>query len=109
MTEAVFPIALHQDPRYFTKGKGGFWRRTGYALSREVITRSDDGRNQANVSELAGNFVAAGISNAYYPPADRSFPKTVNKWGQQIALDAFFNVMKEFWPDMRRKIFRTSD
>ena len=109
MTEAVFPIALHQDPRYFTKGKGGFWRRTGYALSREVITRSDDGRNHANVSELAGNFVAAGISNAYYPPADRSFPKTVNKWGQQIALDAFFNVMKEFWPDMRRKIFRTSD
>lgn len=108
MTEAVFPITLHQDPRYFTKGKGGFWRRTGYALSREVITRSDDGRNQFNVSELGGNFVAAGISNVYYPPADRSFPKTVNKWGQQIALDAFFNVMKEFWPDMRRKIFHAS-
>lgn len=108
MTEAVFPIALHQDPRYFTKGKGGFWRRTGYALSREVITRGDEGGNQFNVSELGGNFVAAGISNVYYPPADRSFPKTVNKWGQQIALDAFFNVMKEFWPDMRRKILHAN-
>jgi len=31
MTEALFPIALHQDPRYFVKGRGGFWKRTGYS------------------------------------------------------------------------------
>ncbi|HEX6503812.1 MAG TPA: hypothetical protein VF011_11210 [Terriglobales bacterium] len=108
MTEALFPIALHQDPRYFTKGKGGFFRRTGYAMSREVITLGDDGRNHFNTSELAGNFVAAGVSNLYYPAADRSFGNTVNKWGQQLALDTFFNVMKEFWPDLRRKVFRAS-
>lgn len=24
MTEAIFPTVLHQDPRYFTKGKEGF-------------------------------------------------------------------------------------
>ena len=108
MTEALFPIALHQDPRYFTKGKGGFWRRTGYAITCEVITRGDDAGSHFNTSELAGIFVAAGISNAYYPAADRSFGNTVNKWGQQIALDTFFNVMKEFWPDMRRKIFHAS-
>jgi hypothetical protein len=109
MTEALFPIALRQDPRYFYKGKGGFWRRTGYALSREVITRSDDGHNQFNVSELAGNFAAAGISNVYYPASDRTFSKTANKWGQQIGLDALFNVTKEFWPDVRRRVFHKSD
>ncbi len=106
MTEALFPIALHQDPRYFTKGKGRFWKRTGYAISREVVTLGDDGKNHFNTSELAGNFLAAGISNAYYPAADRSFGNTANKWSQQIALDAFFNVMKEFWPDMRQKLFK---
>jgi hypothetical protein len=53
MTEGLFPIVLHQDPRYFVKGTGGFWRRTGYAISREVITRGDDGRNHFNTSELA--------------------------------------------------------
>jgi len=42
MTEALFPIALRQDPRYFTKGRGGFWKRTGYAISREVVTRVDN-------------------------------------------------------------------
>jgi hypothetical protein len=105
MTEALFPIALRQDPRYFTKGKGGFWKRTGYALSREVVTRGDNGHSQFNTSELAGNAVAAGISNLYYPSQDRSFSNTANKWGQQIGLDALFNVMKEFWPDTRHKLF----
>jgi hypothetical protein len=106
MTEGLFPVVLHQDPRYFVKGTGGFWKRTGYAISREVITRGDDGRNHFNASELAGNAVAAGISNLYYPAADRSFGNTANKWGQQIALDTFFNVAKEFWPDVRNKWFR---
>lgn len=105
MTEALLPIALHQDPRYFTKGRGGFFKRTGYAISREVITRNDDGRNHFNTSELLGNAIAAGISNAYYPAADRSFGNTFNKWGQQIGLDTGFNIMKEFWPDIRRKFF----
>jgi hypothetical protein len=106
MSEGLFPVALHQDPRYFVKSTGGFWKRTGYAISREVITRGDDGRNHFNTSELAGNAVAAGISNLYYPAVNRSFGNTANKWGQQIALDTFFNVAKEFWPDVRNKMFR---
>jgi len=106
MTEGLFPIALHQDPRYFVKGTGGFWTRTRYAIGREVITRGDDGRNHFNTSELAGNAVAAGISTLYYPVTDRSFGNTANKWGQQIALDTFFNVAKEFWPDVRNRVFR---
>ncbi len=73
MTEALLPITFKQDPRYFTKGRGGFWKRTGYSISREVITRADDGRQQFNLSEIGGNAVAAGISNLYYPAADRTF------------------------------------
>jgi hypothetical protein len=106
MTEGLFPVALHQDPRYFVKGTGGFWKRTGYAISREFVTRGDNGGNQFNTSELAGNAVAAGISNFYYPASDRSFSNTADKWGQQIALDTFFNVTKEFWPDVRKKLFK---
>jgi hypothetical protein len=94
MTEALFPIALLQDPRYFVKGKGRFWKRTGYAVSREVITRADNGHNQFNPSELAGNAVAAGISNLYYPAADRSLGPTADKWGQQLGLDTFLHVPK---------------
>jgi hypothetical protein len=70
-----------------------------------VITRGDDGRSHFNTSELGENEVAAGISSAYAPAADRSFGNTASKWGQQIGLDTFFNVLKEFWPDVRDKFF----
>jgi hypothetical protein len=33
MTGALLPSILRQDPRYYQLGKGGFWRRTGYAIS----------------------------------------------------------------------------
>jgi len=72
----------------------------------EFITRGDDGRDHFNTSELAGNAAAAGIPNLYYPAADRSLANTANKWGQQIALGTFFNVAKEFWPDVPNKLFR---
>jgi hypothetical protein len=105
MSESVFPTMLHQDPRYFPRAKGRFWKRTRYAISREWITRNDSGKNTFNVSELGGNAAAVAISNAYYPSENRNVSDNVYKYGQQIGLDAFFNVLKEFWPDMRRKMF----
>jgi hypothetical protein len=32
MSEGLFPVVLRQDPRYFVKCTGGFWKRTGYAM-----------------------------------------------------------------------------
>ncbi len=104
LTEAAFPVALHQDPRYFVKGHGGFFTRTGYALSREFITYDDFRQPQFNTSEIVGNGVAAGISNLYYPADQRTLGNTARKWGEQVGIDAVFNIMKEFWPDVRQKM-----
>jgi hypothetical protein len=104
MTSAVAPTLLHQDPRYFVLGEGGFLRRAGYALSRSVITRTRAGRRTFNLSEIGGNAVAAGISNAYHPPEDRTWSGTVSRWGIQVMWDTLTNELKEFWPDIRRRI-----
>jgi hypothetical protein len=108
-TEWLLPVAFKQDPRYFTQGHGGFFNRTGYAASRLVVTRSDKGTEQFNISELAGNLAAAGISNAYYPAPERGVSNTINNWVIQLALDGGFNVVKEFWPDIQHKILRQKD
>jgi hypothetical protein len=105
MSESVFPSLLHQDPRYFPLAKGGFWKRTRYSISREWITRNDSGKTGFNYSELGGNAVAIAISNTYYPSENRTASNNAYKYGQQIGLDAFFNILKEFWPDIRRKMF----
>jgi hypothetical protein len=104
-TSAILPSVFHQDPRFFQSGKGGFWRRTGYAMSRIVVTRSDSGSNQFNVSEVFGSAIAAGISTySYHPHADKTLSNTASVWGSQIGYDTVTIVLKEFWPDIRRKL-----
>lgn len=108
MTASVFPTLLHQDPRYFQLGHGGIWRRTVYAMSRIVVTRGDNGAMQFNSSEVVGTAVAAGISTTYHPQDQRTLGNALGVWGTNIALNALCNVAKEFWPDLRRKLHKSS-
>jgi len=105
MTEAIFPTLLHEDPRYFWKGRGSSWSRILYAASRVLVTRTDSGGERINLSELLGNATAVAISNAYYPDG-RTAGQNVERLGQQIGIDAFSQVLKEFWPDVKRKLFQ---
>lgn len=106
MVGAVFPVVFRQDPRYFQSGKGTFWRRTWYALSRVAITQSDSGKEELNVSELGGNAVAGVISNTYHPAENRSFGQASQTWATQLAVDAVGFELKEFWPDIRRRFVK---
>ena len=104
MTEAVFPSMLHQDPRYYQKGHGNFFRRFGYTVSRSFVTRSDAGNTQFNYSEISGNAVAAGISNLYYPRDTRGWSNSLQEWWIQIGWDTAANLLREFWPDLHHII-----
>jgi hypothetical protein len=104
LTSAIVPALLKQDPRYFELREGSGWRRAGYAASRTVITRSRSGDAQFNLSGVGGNGVAAALSNVYYPAEDRSAAQTLIRWGTQVMWDAVSNELKEFWPDIRRKM-----
>jgi hypothetical protein len=106
LTEAVVPSITHEDPRYYTLGHGGFLKRTGYAVSRLLVTRTDAGGRTFNLSEIIGNGAGAGVSDTYYPARERTWTKTGQKWVTQIALDGVFNILKEFWPDINQAIFR---
>ncbi len=107
MTEAIVPAVTKEDPRYYTLGKGGFIKRTGYAASRLFITRTNAGKNTFNLSEIVGAGAAAGIGNVYYPAAYNPWVKTYQRWGTQVGLDGIFNVLKEFWPDIDQAVFHS--
>jgi hypothetical protein len=125
MTGAVLPSLLRQDPRFFQSGKGGFTQRTGYAVSRIVVTRTDSGGTQFNYSEVFGSALSAAIStNTYHPRAfittrydpttgmstyvhnasSRTLTNTASVWGTQVGYDTITIVVKEFWPDIHRKL-----
>jgi hypothetical protein len=105
MTEFLMPVATHEDPRYYTLGRGGLFKRTGYAVTRLLVTRTDNGGMAPNFSEIVGNGAASGISNLYYPSPERTWTKTGQRWVTQVGLDGFSNLIKEFWPDVNSRLF----
>jgi hypothetical protein len=105
MTEFVVPAATHEDPRYYTLGRGGLFKRTGYAIGCLLVTRADSRGHAPNVSEIVGNGAASGLSNLYYPSQERTWTKTGQRWVTQVGLDGFSNLVKEFWPDLNAKLF----
>lgn len=105
MTEAIWPSLLHEDPRYFRKVNGQFKSRFWYASTRVLVTRTDAGGSRFNFSEFMGNGTVAALGNWYYPDA-RGFAPTVQRMFTQIGTDAISNVLKEFWPDVKRKWFQ---
>jgi hypothetical protein len=106
MTEAVVPALLKEDPRYFRLGTGGFLKRTGYAVSRIWVTRTDAGGRSFNFSEIMGAGASAAISNIYYPRENRTMSANLSRWGVMVGEDTFFNLLKEYWPDIRLKILK---
>jgi hypothetical protein len=125
MVGAVMPSILRQDPRFFQTSEGSFGHRAGYAVSRIFVTRTDSGHSQFNYSEIIGSALSAGIStNTYHPksfittrwdpntnmvnyvfnPSSRTLSNTLSVWGTQIAYDTITIVIKEFWPDVHRKM-----
>lgn len=120
MVGAVYPSLVRQDPRFYQSGEGGFFRRMGYAGSRIVVTRGDSGRKEFNFSEILGAATAASISTySYHPgstyvstpsdphkfiPSERTFPNVATTFGTQVGLDSMTLVVKEFWPDIQRKL-----
>jgi hypothetical protein len=124
MVAAIFPSLLHQDPRFFQSGKGGFTRRLCYSSSRIFLTRTDSGRSQFNYSEIVGGGLGAAISTYGFHPrstyiaspmnqhmfvaSDRTLRSAAKVWATQVGLDAAKNLAKEFWPNIRRKLSHTS-
>ncbi len=115
---AIFPSILRTDPRFFQSSTGTFMHRTGYAISRAFVTRSDSGHSVFNASEIFGSAVASAISTYSYHPhpgyhpgqdgpyieSDRTLKNTASVWGSQVGYDTITFVIKEFWPDVRRKL-----
>jgi hypothetical protein len=97
MSNVVMPTVFKQDPRYFYKGTGSTSSRVGYALSRAVVRKGDNGRWQPDYSRILGNLAAGTISNFYYPPEDRrGVGLTLRNTALGIGGAAAGNLMQEF-------------
>ncbi len=102
----LFPTVFHQDPRYIPRDHGSTGQRLAYALSRVVVTRADSGKSEFNASKVAGIVIATSVSSSYYSAfgADVGVGGTFASMGINFGSEAAFDLFKEFWPDVARKL-----
>ncbi|WP_263416402.1 hypothetical protein [Terriglobus albidus] len=97
---AILPSLLHQDPRYYRKGDGSIASRIVYSALTTFICHGDNGRRQFNVSNVLGNFIAGGISNAYYPSDERGAALTIEN-ASIVTVEGMIGAqLLEFSPDL---------
>jgi hypothetical protein len=102
----LFSSLFHQDPRYHRIGRGGLFYRAAYAASRVIIGRTDSGGSTLNWPEFLGVAATVTLGNAYYPERDRGPGRTISRGFGSIGSDATTQIMREFWPDVRRVLRR---
>ena len=94
---AILPALLKQDPRYFYKGTGSLQSRFFYAISMAVVCKGDNGHWQPGYSTILGSLASGGLSNLYYPSADRnSAALTFDNAAVGLASNAIGNLLQEF-------------
>ena len=89
---------LHQDPRYYVKGSGTVRARFLYAIANVFICKGDNRGWQPNYSGMIGGLAASGISNYYYPAANRNGAGLMfENFGIGILGGAGGNLFQEFF------------
>lgn len=93
----ALPSLLGHDPRYHPSNQHDFWDRVGYAASRTVVTRTDQGGTAFNSSTVLGLAIAAGASAAWVRDQDSSGAEALARFGSAFAFDVLRNIFKEFF------------
>ena len=67
ITSVLAESVLHQDPRYFYRGRGSKAERAWYAFTSAFRTMGDNRKWQPPYAGVIGTIAAAEISQTYYP------------------------------------------
>jgi hypothetical protein len=101
----LFPTLFRQDPRYFRDPNLPLFRRALYSMSRVLITRSDSGHATFNVSKMLGGAASQALADLYVPGNAQGMGPIRDRVTFDLLRDAGFNLLHEFWPDIRAKLF----
>ena len=93
-------IAFHLDPRYRRMPEARFGPRLWNAVSQTFIANKDSGGKTINVSEIAGNFGAGFIANAWQPAGYNSTGDALTRGALGLAYHSAKNVLREFLPNL---------
>src|SRR6476661_7253516 len=95
-------VGLKIDPRYDPCECSGFKARTGHALRRVVMSRSDSGKEILGIDTFAGAYITPVIYHTWYPDRLNTTDRLLLEGSLSLGWHAVGNVVREFWPELRR-------
>ena len=98
--------ALREDPRYYKSKRTGFKPRTAAALRQIFICRTDGGDEAFAVWRFGSAYGAGFIANAWMPKSASTISDAIINGTLSIAADGGANLFYEFWPDIRKRLWR---
>jgi hypothetical protein len=102
--EFAYPTIFSEDPRYYRMGQGPVGLRFLHAVAHSIIAYNDHGAAMPNYSEWLGEISGKSLSNLYHPGAERGFSPAAQGIAIDIAMDIGFDELREFWPEVARKL-----
>lgn len=102
--EFTYPTIFSEDPRYYRMGQGAKGRRFIHAVAHAVVAYNDNGRPIFNYSEWLGEISGTSLSNLYHPGGRRGFAPAARGVAIDVALDIGYDELREFWPEVARKL-----
>jgi hypothetical protein len=99
-----YPTAFSEDPRYYRLGHGSTGRRLLHATQHVFVAHRDSGRRMFNFTEWLGTASAVALNNAYHPGNEHGFGPAARQVGYSVVQDMGFDVLREFWPEIARKL-----
>jgi len=99
----LFPVLLHEDPRYIRSTSHKMVPRAEYALSRVFVTHDEHGDKMPNFSLTLAAFTSSALANAYYPRENRGPGDTAARAANGLLSTGEMNLLREFFPDIVHK------
>jgi len=84
----------------------GFGPRLGHAVKSTFIRRTNDGGTTLALGHFAGSYGSGFAANLWMPGSHNDFGDGLRRGTFSLSYEALRNVGREFWPDIRRKVFR---
>jgi hypothetical protein len=104
-SDSLLPTLTHEDPRYFRMAYGSDKDRALYAAERVFVDRRDVGVRGINFSDTLGRLAASALTRAYYPYRSANTEVVFKTYGYSLAGAVGDNLLLEFWPDIRDRVF----
>ena len=106
LSDFAYPNIFSEDPRYYRLPHGSARQRFFHAVEHTFVAQHDNDKPIFNASKwLRNSKFGRSRSDVLHPGNERGgCSSSLKSGGSSLAVGMGFDILREFWPDIARKI-----